>query len=85
MTTTDPVAVYGVPPAAAILYGKGVVSGLIPAWTGVSLRSDAVYGVLSWRAMWNARHISDRGRTLHAINRVPIRGVDMACNTTEIP
>ena len=36
---------------------RELVSGSIPAWIRSSLRSDQVYGVLTWRAMWNARHV----------------------------
>ena len=57
------------------------VSGVIPAWISSSLRHDPVYGVLSWRAMWNARHVSNWSGILHAIDRVLIRGVKVACNT----
>ena len=66
--------------SAAILYGKSPGFRLISALTGSSLRLYPVYGVLTWRAMWNARHVPNRGSMLHAINRVSIRGVEMACN-----
>jgi hypothetical protein len=67
--------------SAAILYGKDHHFGLISAGRGGSLRPRAVYGALSWRAIRNARHVSNRAGKLHAKNRVPIRGVRMACNT----
>ena len=50
------------------------VSGVIPAWISSSLRNDPVYGVLSWRAMRNARHVSGRGGILHAITMPSILG-----------
>ena len=45
----------------------------------VTARSD--YGVLSWRAIWNARHVFDQDGILHAITGALIVGVYMACNT----
>ena len=71
--------------AAAILYGKGAVFGVIPAVRRRSLRHDRIYGVLSWRTMWNARHVSGRSGILHAMITAPIPGVQMACNTDESP
>src|SRR5271165_54879 len=52
--------------AAAILYGKGAVFRVIPASRRRSLRHDRIYGVLSWRAIWIARHVSGRSGILHA-------------------
>jgi hypothetical protein len=76
--------VNGVPPAVLrFLYGRQPGLGLVLARSRCFVTQTSVYGVLSWRAIRNARHISDRGCTLHAINRVPIRGVDVACNTTK--
>ena len=49
--------------SAAILYGKEPHFRLISARTGNSLRHCRFYGALSWRAMWNARHVSDQSFT----------------------
>jgi hypothetical protein len=68
--------------SAAILYGKEPGLGLVLARSRCFVTQRPVYGVLSWRAMWNARHVPGRGSILHAINRPSILGVDMACNTT---
>jgi hypothetical protein len=43
--------------SAAILYGKDRHFEPILTQTGSSFRSDLVYGALTWRTMWNARHI----------------------------
>jgi hypothetical protein len=59
-----------------VLYGKAPHLRLISASTGGSLRPHAVYGVLSWRTMWNARHVPGRDAILSAINPVLIRGVN---------
>jgi hypothetical protein len=66
-----------------ISYGKAPHFRLILTWTGASLRHCRVYGALTWRTIWNARHVPDQGAILHAVDRASIRGVKMACNTAQ--
>jgi len=66
---------------AAIFYGRNGHFGPIPAdiWAGWPWIGR--YGVLTWRAIGYARHVSRAGSILHAVTRPPIMGVDTACNT----
>ena len=70
--------------STAISYGKAPHFQLISACPDASLRACRVYGALTWRAIWNARHVSDLGAILHAINRAAILGVNVACNTIRL-
>jgi hypothetical protein len=78
-------ALWCVSRSAAILYGKEPGPGLISARAQCFVTQRSVYGVLSWRSTRNARHVSNRGGILRAINLVPIRAVEMACNTPGSP
>ena len=69
--------------SAAILYGKEPGPGLVLVRSRCFVTQHSTYGVLSWRAIWNARHVFKRGAILQAANHASIRGVKMACNTPD--